>query len=185
MSSKKKQTTAVPKVFQSARTLELARQALFEVAPEDQIGELLGHKVVDDQVVNVLFDSLHPGYPHWNWCATLTSIDGKTVTVTEVFLAPGEEALLAPDWVPWEDRLQEFREEQEAERLAEKKEAEAQAAAKAAADAAEHDEDSDDDDDDSDEDILESHFDHELRGELPMQLDQIVDDLELDDPNPL
>ena len=29
----------------------------------------------------------------------------KVVTVSETVLLPGPEALLAPDWVPWQDRL--------------------------------------------------------------------------------
>jgi len=59
--------------------------------------------------------------------------EGGSLGVLETHLLPGEGALLAPDWVPWSDRLEEYqRLEVERER---------------------DEEESDDDDDDLDDDL--------------------------------
>jgi hypothetical protein len=47
-----------------------------------------------------------PGYSGWHWAVTVARAPrSKTVTVDEVVLLPGEGALLAPEWVPWSERL--------------------------------------------------------------------------------
>ena len=66
-----------------------------EVAPE-VIGAVLTHT----------FASRLPGYVGWHWAVTLARFPGEdAVTVDEVVLLPGEQALLAPAWVPWHERL--------------------------------------------------------------------------------
>lgn len=46
------------------------------------------------------------GYRGWHWAVTVARASrAKNVTVAEVVLLPGTEALLAPAWVPWSDRL--------------------------------------------------------------------------------
>jgi hypothetical protein len=66
-----------------------------EVPPE-VIGEVLTHT----------FASKLPGYVGWHWAVTLARFPGEdVVTVDEVVLLPGEQALLAPAWVPWHERL--------------------------------------------------------------------------------
>lgn len=84
-----------------------AREGLSGVAPDEHIGD--GH-VLDtvDGVHSVSFSCLKPGYPGWNWLVTLSDGDGGTLGVLETHLLPGEGALLAPDWVPWADRLEEY-----------------------------------------------------------------------------
>jgi DUF3027 family protein len=52
------------------------------------------------------FAAALPGYVGWHWAVTLARVPGEdTVTVDEVVLLPGEQALLAPAWVPWHERL--------------------------------------------------------------------------------
>ena len=47
------------------------------------------------------------GYSGWYWAVTLARAPrSKSVTVDEVVLLPGADALLAPEWVPWQERLQ-------------------------------------------------------------------------------
>lgn len=66
-----------------------------EVAPE-VLGAVLTHT----------FASKLPGYVGWHWAVTLARFPGEdAVTVDEVVLLPGEQALLAPAWVPWHERL--------------------------------------------------------------------------------
>ncbi len=76
-------------------------------APTEHIGEL--HSVTKlEGVHTVLFSCLTPGYPGWNWVVTLSDGDGGALGVLETHLLPGEGALLAPDWVPWADWLEEY-----------------------------------------------------------------------------
>lgn len=63
-------------------------------------GEALG------EVVTHSFASRLPGYTGWYWAVTLARVPGEErVTLDEVVLLPGEQALLAPAWVPWHERL--------------------------------------------------------------------------------
>lgn len=52
------------------------------------------------------FDADLPGYQGWQWCVVLAGAPGAdAVTISEVVLLPGDGALLAPDWVPWNERV--------------------------------------------------------------------------------
>jgi hypothetical protein len=89
-----------------AEAVDLARAAAAEMAGEDQVGAHLGVEVDGDRVVTHLFESLLPGYVGWRWAVTVARASrSKLVTVDEVVLLPGPDALLAPEWVPWRDRL--------------------------------------------------------------------------------
>ena len=47
-----------------------------------------------------------PGYAGWRWSVTVTRASRqKTVTVCEVVLIPGDEAIVAPEWVPYRERI--------------------------------------------------------------------------------
>ena len=53
------------------------------------------------------FATTSPGYVGWSWTVTLSRVPrGRTATVSEVELLPGDGAVLAPAWVPWSERLQ-------------------------------------------------------------------------------
>jgi hypothetical protein len=53
-----------------------------------------------------LFGSLDPAYKGWRWAVTVSrAARAKVVTVSEIVLLPGPESLLAPDWVPWSERV--------------------------------------------------------------------------------
>jgi hypothetical protein len=91
-----------------AEAVDLARESLVEqagVAP-DAIGEHLGIEPVADRVVMHFFDCADRAYGGWRWAVTVTRAPrSKAVTVDESVLLPGPEALLAPAWIPWHDRL--------------------------------------------------------------------------------
>jgi hypothetical protein len=56
--------------------------------------------------VTHIFECLHPGYRGWHWAVTVSRAPrARTVTVDDVVLLPGDEALLAPRWVPWSQRI--------------------------------------------------------------------------------
>src|SRR5581483_10224251 len=57
-------------------------------------------------VVTHRFACVNPAYRDWHWAVTVARASrSKVATVNEVVLLPGAAAVLAPAWVPWEDRL--------------------------------------------------------------------------------
>ncbi|GAA0611015.1 hypothetical protein GCM10009534_52300 [Kribbella sandramycini] len=87
--------------------IDAAREAAIDEAGAAQIGEYLGHLVEGERLVTHYFASTHPGYRGWRWAVTLTRASrAKTVTVNEVVMLPGGEAIVAPEWVPWSERVQ-------------------------------------------------------------------------------
>jgi hypothetical protein len=88
-----------------AEAVELARTAAVEVAGED-VGEHLGVTAEEQHVVTHAFATSLLGYRGWHWAVTLVRApDSSEVTVDEVVLLPGPAALLAPVWVPWNERM--------------------------------------------------------------------------------
>jgi hypothetical protein len=86
---------------------ELARAAAQEVAerPND-VGEHLGTLFEDERVVSHRFAATMRGYRGWHWTVTVTRVPrGRTATISEVELLPGSDAVLAPAWLPWSERL--------------------------------------------------------------------------------
>ncbi|UQN15567.1 DUF3027 domain-containing protein [Gulosibacter sp. ACHW.36C] len=89
---------------------QLALVALGEVAPAEQIGELVSTSEPNEEGVRTLrFASDVPGHPDWFWTVWTTQVEDDEPTVLECDLLPGEDALLAPAWIPWAERLAEFR----------------------------------------------------------------------------
>lgn len=85
---------------------DIAREALSPIAHPEEIGSYQGAQAEGKRLVTHSFECLKPGYVGWRWIATLARIPrGRKPTVCEIDLLPGEGALLAPDWVPWEQRL--------------------------------------------------------------------------------
>jgi hypothetical protein len=89
-----------------ADAVELARAAAEETARPLPIGEHLGLQSEGDRVVTHFFACEDPAYHGWRWAVTVSrAARAKVVTVSECVLLPGEEALMAPPWVPWMERL--------------------------------------------------------------------------------
>ena len=85
---------------------DLARAAAEELAGAGNVGQHVGVVADDERVVTHLFGCLDPAYIGWRWAVTVTRASrAKTVTVDEVVLLPGPDSLLAPDWVPWSERV--------------------------------------------------------------------------------
>jgi hypothetical protein len=100
-------TTRAVKIDQvCAEAVEVARTGLDVVDP-DQVGDHLGVVGEGDRLVTHRFAAELAGYRGWHWAVTVTRIArSKHVTVCETTLLPGPDALLAPTWVPWQERLQ-------------------------------------------------------------------------------
>ena len=89
-----------------AEAVDLARDALVAIVGAEQVGGHLGVQAEGERIVTHLFDCADPAYAGWRWAVTVVRAPrAKAVTVSETVLLPGSGALLAPDWVPWHDRL--------------------------------------------------------------------------------
>lgn len=113
-------TSSLPDALTGAAAVEQARAAAAETAGDaDLVGEHLGIEPeiavpetgeVGPEALGATathtFASRQPGYVGWHWAVTLATVPGDdSVTVDEVVLLPGDQALLAPAWVPWHERL--------------------------------------------------------------------------------
>ncbi|BDZ55718.1 DUF3027 domain-containing protein [Agromyces marinus] len=142
--------------------VDLARGALLEVTAPQTVGSMIGHAVDGERVLSLHFAADLPGYPGWHWSVTIARVDDAEPTVLETELLPGERALLAPEWVPWSERLAEYRAVQAAAAAAEEADGSAagdddDSGADASSGAADPDADDDagdfDDDEDEDDDV--------------------------------
>lgn len=91
----------------AASAVDEARSALLlDVDPAD-VGEHLGSQAEGERVVTHLFACERKGYVGWRWSVTVARASRqKQVTVDEVVLIPGDDAIVAPEWVPYRERLQ-------------------------------------------------------------------------------
>ncbi|CAI9387105.1 DUF3027 domain-containing protein [Microbacterium sp. T2.11-28] len=121
---------------------DLARAALLEITPAATVGEPAGYTLEEGGVVSLRFYNRLAGYPNWFWTVSVAVVEDAEPTVLEVELLPGEGALLAPDWVPWAERLADY-----------------QAAQAALAEAEGGDVEGEDDDLDDDDDELDGEDD--------------------------
>ncbi len=97
--------TGKPDAFLAA-AVDVARAAIEGIAPAEQIGQHLAAKSEGDRLVTHLFESKLPGYGGWQWYAVLTrNSRSKEVTVDELGLLPSEDSILAPEWIPWAERV--------------------------------------------------------------------------------
>ncbi|MDO5032721.1 DUF3027 domain-containing protein [Corynebacterium sp.] len=100
--TKKKKTTS-PLLDSTA--VRIAREAVEEVG-EGEVGKHSGMTAVGRNVATHVFEANLPGYPGWQWHAVVACAEGtRFVTVNEVALMPGGQALQAPEWVPYSERL--------------------------------------------------------------------------------
>lgn len=161
-----------------------ARKALLEVTPESTVGAPAGTVDEGDGVLSVLFANRMPGYPGWRWTVSIAQVEGDEPTVLEVELMPGDGSLVAPDWVPWSERLAEYRAGQEHDDSGDEDDDEdTDDADYDDTDDDESDDESDDDDDDfdADEDDLDESDDDDIEGVDVDELDDADDDESDDD----
>jgi hypothetical protein len=96
-------TAAVAAVLDGA--VDLARRAIVEFSGET-VGEYLGVAYEDETAATHRFLANMPGYQGWQWAVVVAAYPGADhATVSEVVLVPGPTALLAPQWVPWDERV--------------------------------------------------------------------------------
>lgn len=89
---------------------ELALAALIEVCEPGSVGDFVGEKEISKNDLEISFNCTMPAYKNWNWQVVLSRTDKKSpYTISEIVLLASENALLAPAWVPWAERIAEFR----------------------------------------------------------------------------
>jgi Protein of unknown function (DUF3027) len=87
--------------------VDLARAAIVEFSGDDVVGEYLGASLDDPAAATHRFLATLPSYQGWQWAVVVAAYPGADhATVSEVVLVPGPTALLAPAWVPWQERIQ-------------------------------------------------------------------------------
>jgi Protein of unknown function (DUF3027) len=148
----------------SSALLELAKAAAADFAKPNALGDFVESVEEEPGVTTFMWQSTHAGYLGWRVAAIVAHFGGdEPTTVSEVLLVPGADALVAPDWVPWSERLADYQ--------ALQAELEKQAALDAELAAAEGDDSEDADDEDADaedadvEDSLEESDDQEAEAD--------------------
>ncbi|WP_434090462.1 DUF3027 domain-containing protein [Nocardia beijingensis] len=88
-----------------ADAVDLARRALLELEPS-AVGAHLGVIAEDESAATHRFEATLPGYRGWQWAVVVAAPPGADrATVSESALLPGPDALVAPEFVPWEQRV--------------------------------------------------------------------------------
>ncbi len=88
-----------------AGAVDLARRALLELQPTG-VGEHLGVTGEDECAATHRFAATLPGYRGWQWAVVVAAAPGaEYATVSESALLPGPDALVAPEFVPWDRRV--------------------------------------------------------------------------------
>ena len=86
--------------------VDVARAGAEAVAHPRPVGDHVGFEMVSVRLATHFFASTDAGYVGWCWAVTVARVPrGRVATVCEVDMTPREGALLAPEWVPWEERL--------------------------------------------------------------------------------
>lgn len=88
-----------------AGAVDLARRALLELEPSG-VGAHVGVRAENECAATHCFEATLPGYHGWQWAVVVAAApDTDRVTVSESALLPGPDALIAPEFVPWEQRV--------------------------------------------------------------------------------
>lgn len=128
--------------LKASKNQEIALAALTEFS-DGSFADLVAENETEKGIFEFRFACTKRGYQDWHWVVTLTQPDKrKPATVSEITLVAGPDALLAPQWIPWAERLKEFRRQLREEGKA-KSDAEADALIRKMASGADHEESED------------------------------------------
>ena len=87
-----------------------AYNAAVEAGSRTSVGFFIESIEEDEGVVTYLFESKLKGYVGWRWSVSIYQGDTDAEpTVSEVLMVPGPDSLVAPDWVPWSERLADYK----------------------------------------------------------------------------
>ncbi|WP_296630375.1 DUF3027 domain-containing protein [Rhodoluna sp.] len=95
-------------ISETSKSAALA--AAVAAAPRATVGSFIETIDEGDNTTTFLFESKQKGYIGWRWSVTLFQSDDQTEpTISEVLLMPGPDSLVAPKWVPWSERLADYK----------------------------------------------------------------------------
>lgn len=99
-----------PRVMTEERTHDAtttARAALAELVGEAAFGDSVRVEDEGDGLSTCYFACRQAGYPGWEWAVVVSVVPGQDeVSVDDIVLLPGADAIIAPPWVPWRERIQ-------------------------------------------------------------------------------
>lgn len=99
-------TSTVPADEVGQAAAELAREALVEQVGAADVGGHLAAVAEGELVTTHYFTCMRAGYLGWRWSVTVARApEQDQVTVDEIVLLPGDEAIVAPAWVPYRERI--------------------------------------------------------------------------------
>lgn len=142
----------MPEATSNPALESIARGSLLEMTTPESIGPVVETRDDGDGIVTLFFAADMVGYPGWRWTVSISNFDDQEPSVLETELTPGEGALLAPDWVPWSDRLADYKAAQEGE--------------EATDDESETDDDDESEDDDDESEESEEDDDDDLGSDI-------------------
>ena len=97
----------VDSVAVTAAAVAVARAALLEEVDAADVGDHLGHQSEGERVTTHFFACTRKGYAGWRWAVTVArAYRLRKLTIDEIVLLPGDDAIVAPGWVPYRERLQ-------------------------------------------------------------------------------
>lgn len=83
----------------------MARLALVETVHDDAFGDHRGSRTEASGLLTETFECAKPGYLGWYWAVSVSVLD-EQATVNDIVLLPGDEAIVAPAWTPYRDRVE-------------------------------------------------------------------------------
>lgn len=89
-----------------AKAVDVALAAAVAEAGRYGVGEHLAVHADGERIVTHLFECRDPAYRGWRWSVTVARAPRtRTATVDDVVLVPGPESIIAPEWLPFGERL--------------------------------------------------------------------------------
>ena len=86
-----------------------AEVAAKSAANKTELGSFLESVDEGEGISTYLFESKKLGYLGWRWSVTIYQADPVTEpSLCEVVMIPGVDSLVAPNWIPWSERLADY-----------------------------------------------------------------------------
>ena len=94
----------VDAVLRDAR--ELAHDTVVDEVGASLVGAHVDFAMDTERLGTHTFECTDPAYVGWRWAVSVARAPrAKTATICEVVLLPGPDSLVAPEWVPWSERI--------------------------------------------------------------------------------
>ena len=88
---------------------EFAQEAARLTGGRRAVGDYIRTDEEEENLRSYIFHSTLRGYVGWFWSVTIYQPEGQEPTISEVVMMPSEAALVAPKWVPWSERLADYK----------------------------------------------------------------------------